>query len=191
MPQHSAVAARGARPTDHHATDTSTVERVTQIAMLLATRGLPLARLALNRTRAGRRAEADVEMLDDEEHNAPRSAFSRTTTSLARAVNTVGTTIYDYSNGQYGIKPVDPKDLRRARKEAEKKARAGARDDAPVARSFRRGTWILLGLGALVVAGGAAVVILQREQIRAATNQLLDQGRQTVQQLQARRTASE
>lgn len=191
MPQRSAVAARGARPTDQHATDASTVERVTQVAMLLATRGLPLARLALNRSRSGRRTEAEAELLDDAEDDAPRSAFTRTTTSLARAVNAVGTTIYDYSNGQYGIKPVDPKDLRRARKEAEKKVRATARDAVPVTRSSRRGTWVLLGLGALVVAGGAAVVILQREQVRAATKQLLDQGRQTVRQLQARRAANE
>lgn len=189
MPQLSAVAARGARTADHHASDAGTVARVTQIAMLLATRGLPLARLALNRARAGRETRSEADVFDSEADDAPESALARTTTTLARAVNAVGTTIYDYSNGQYGIKPVDPKDLRRARKAAEKKVRAEGKDDAPVSKSPKRGRWALLGLGALVVAGGVAVVILQREQIRAATNQLLDQGRQTVRQLQARSAA--
>ena len=108
MPQVSAEAARGARPTDQHAPDAATVARVTQIAMLLATRGLPLARLALNRARAGREARAEPDVFEFEEDDAPQTALARTTATLARAVKAVGTTMYDYSSGQYGIKPVDP-----------------------------------------------------------------------------------
>lgn len=187
MPQTATVA-------DSHTTDSSAAERMTQIALLLATRGVPLARMALKRTGARKDARAEAEAFDPDLDNATQGALARATGRLARAVNAVGATIYDYSNGEYGIKPLDPKELRHARKEAQKKLRDRARYghhnrvDASITQPRKRGRakWVFLGLGALVVAGAAAVVILQREQVRAATNQLLGQGRQTMRQLQAR-----
>jgi hypothetical protein len=182
-----------------------------RIATLLATQALPLARLALGRVRSGSGVRPDAEAAEAED--APQTGFARTTANLARAVSAVGATLYDYSNGQYGLKPVDVKTLRHARKEAEREVEArrhaqqrgkgrqrrrtsdqaaNADDQSPKRGGAR---WVLIGLGALVAGGAvAAVVILQREQLRAAATQALDRGRQTVEQtrrqLQARGSAT-
>jgi len=202
MPQLSAVAPRrssassqsgrsaqsdGAHPPKgHRATlDPATIERTAQVAITLATQVAPLALRLLRRSR--RQRDIETAALESETEDAPPSALERTTGRLARAVNSLGATIYDYSNGQYGIKPLDPNELRRARKETEKlarqqsreRAREQARANAREAKKRRRGgaAWPLVVLGALLAGGSIALIILQREQVRAAVIQARERGR--------------
>ena len=190
MPQPFTIAARQRHAAEDHGTapDSSAIERAAQIAVTVATQVAPLARSVLSRGRAGGGVKPDV--MEPQADAAPQSALAQATCTLARAVNAVGATLYDYSNGQYGIKPVDPKELRRARKEAEREAKRQARASGRAARNAapkKRGgaTWLLVGLGALAVGGAIAAIILRREQVRASATQALDRGRASLRQAQS------
>jgi hypothetical protein len=132
---------------------------------------------------AGAAEPTDVEIRIGE---AAQSPLSRAADAIARAVEAAGETIYDYSEGHYGMEPIDASELRRERKRELGKARPiaiieGHYDDGERAG----GSW--LPTVALILGAGAGVLgiaIWQRRRLQAAASQALATGRRTLRQVQ-------
>jgi hypothetical protein len=118
--------------------------------------------------------------------NAAEGPLARATEALARAVAAAGETLYDYSEGHYGLAPLDAGDVRREWKKEREHAKPVTIIEGHYA-SEKRGSRlpaILVGLAA--VAGLAGVAYTQRSRLQPLISQATEFVRQTQQRVTTR-----
>lgn len=118
--------------------------------------------------------------------NAAEGPLARATEALARAVAAAGETLYDYSEGHYGMAPLDAGDVRREWKREREHAKPVTIIEGHYA-SEKRGSRlpaILVGLAAM--AGLAGVAYIQRSRIQPLISQATDFVRQMQQRVTTR-----
>jgi hypothetical protein len=129
----------------------------------------------------------DMEMQVREPAQGP---LARLANAFARTMSAAGEAMYDYSGGQYGLHPLDAKELRHEWKRERNKEREHGRTVAAITVRERRSgprrrTWLPV-VGGLVgaVVGAIVVVVWQRRRLRAAADRAVALGRRAAQQIQ-------
>ena len=132
----------------------------------------------------------DVEIQVGETAQGP---LARVANTFARTISAAGEAVYDYSGGQYGLHPLDAKELRHEWQHEQKKERNRARTAAVVevrdrSSGGQRRAWLPVVGGLVGILVGATVLaIWQRHRLQAAGTQAVALGRRAAQQIQQQR----
>lgn len=124
-----------------------------------------------------------------------QSALARVANTFARTISAAGEAVYDYSGGQYGLHPLDARELRHEWKHEQKKERERTRTAAAVkvrdrSSDGRRRAWLPVVVGLVGILVGATVLaIWQRRRLQAAGIQAVALGRRAAQQVQQQRAS--
>jgi hypothetical protein len=113
--------------------------------------------------------------------DAAESPLNRAADAVARVLAAAGGTLYDYSDGQYGLQPVGADDLRRERKREKRNARPVAIIEGRYAgekapKPEKQGSRVPMLLGGLALVGAAVgVAYTQRDRFRPLFDQVMAQ----------------